>query len=218
MSHDPETFPTVTHDNIVKLTDLPASAVEGEIGFNSDRSIIEWYEGSKIERPTFVDNDDVRSSTTTVSNTTNETVVERDPINQASLLEGRVLVQRIYGTYSTAASDDAFTTDVYIGDTGFDPTSGEGVHVGTVQTSMGNVSGAPFETETTLTVHTNSATGEMRGYTSGVYNSSPENDNGTGAITIDTTTASEVVMTVTWNNAKSGNTLTVEQAYLEQKA
>lgn len=198
-------------------TNLPTDQPTGTLFFDSHRAIPAWWDGNNHEWPSFVDNQDVQTSTQTVSNTTDETEVLQFTINAGALKQGRVFILRCYGKYTTASSNDDFTYRVYIGDSGFDPTGGEGTKIAEVTTVQENVTDGPWLAKNTSTVFTDAASGELQSHLEASFNNAKKDDH-TASVTVDTTTAEDIVATVEWNNAKSGNSVERGQAYLQQQA
>lgn len=196
----------------------PSGVAAGHLSFNEERNAPQWYDGDAFEWPTFVENDHVETSATTVTNTTDETEVFRADIDAGALdVMGRVFIMRIFGKYSTAASTDAFTYRVYVGEPDFDPTAGEGTLITDVTTVQENVTDGPWQVKTTMTVFATGASGTLASHSEGAFNDT-KNDDHVDPITVDTTTGEEFVVTVQWNNAKADNSVTRGIGYLQQQA
>lgn len=194
---------------------LPTPTNSGYLAFDSDRGTLTWWDRDHWEIPTFVD--DVETSDDQVTNTTTETEILRFAINPGALITGRVFILRNFGVYDTAASDDNFQYRVYIGDSGFDPVAGEGTVFANLSTVQENVSDGPWQAKTTTVVDAEGSTGVVDTHTEARFNNTP-NDDHSRNVTVDTTTASEVVATIEWNNAKAGNVARQDMSYLQQQS
>lgn len=203
-------------DNIVIEGDLRSNPIQGQVGFNSNRQILEWYDGDNPEYPTFVDNQDTETSSKTVSNTTDEKEINRFSLDKGAFTKGRVFIIRTFGKYNTASSNDDFTYRVKVGPSGFDAVTG-GKEIGKITTVQENVDDGPYQIKTTCTVFAEGSSGTLACHNEGAFNNNKK-DSHVDPVTIDTTTAEEWASTVKWNNAKSGNSVTREQGYIQQQA
>ena len=216
-------FESVTLERVLSLAryapdNLPTTDDAGSVYFDTSRNIPVWWDGDKHEWPSYVDNDDVKTSAVTVSNTTDETEIFRFGLDQGALEQGRIGIIRCFGKYNTAASTDNFTYRVYLGEMGFDPISaGDGTSVTAVSTVQENVTDGPWQMKTTATVFSEGSSGTIATHSEGSFNNTKSDDHADPA-TVDTTTGEEIVGTVQWNNAKTDNTVTRGQAYLQQQA
>lgn len=187
-------------------SDLPTASRAGDIYFDSHRGLPTWDDGDNYEWPNYVD--DVRTSSTTVTNTTSRTKVWEPDINANSLIEGRIYQIDLHGTFQTASTSDNFTVDIDLA----------GTDVASLNNAAENAAAnTPWTLELTFTVRADGASGTLKANTRATFNEQPRTAN-TAEITVDTTTASQLAVFLTWNNAKSGNSVTLEQAHLKQMA
>lgn len=147
----------------------------------------------------------VKTSSTTVTNTTTETTVYSYALPANSLVAGNVLEFDGSGEITTASAADIATVRVKFG----------GVTLATL-TSPGKILSADcFHIEGVATVRTIGATGSM------AWHIDMELEDNTSAdcdvSTIDTTGANTIEVTVQWNNAKAGNVFEMEQGMLHFK-
>jgi hypothetical protein len=195
---------------------LPSDPPTGQLLFDTDRGLPAWWDRDHYEWPTFVDNADVETSDDQVANTTVETEVLRASTNPGGLIAGRVFILRNFGVYSTAASTDNFTYRVYIGEIGSDPLAGEGTLISSSTTVQENVTEGPWQAKTTTVIESEGTSGEADTHTEARFNDTASDDH-TRNITIDTTTAAELVATIQWNNAKADNVARQDMSYLQQQ-
>lgn len=199
---------------LIADNDPPSGVPKGQTFLDDKREIITWNDGDGYEFPTYVQ--DVKTSATTVSNTTTETEVFRADVEDTGLVKGRVFILRVFGKYSTASSDDNFDFKVKVGDSGFDAQTG-GTTIAQIPTTKENVTDGPFQSKTTMTITSEGQSGVMKAHTEARFNGTPK-DNNTGDTTINTDKGEEFVATAEWESAKSANSVTIDQSYLQQQA
>jgi hypothetical protein len=194
----------VNVSNVLVLEDnngLLDTPVAGAIEFDNDRVYIT---NVGTQRP--VDRtSDVITSTTTVSETTDETTIFTATIGANDLKAGNVLKFYITGQLSNATAADDLTITGYLGTTS----------LGAFNPAIGNVTDADWHVECVMTVRSTGETGSVAWHT---HMDIDDNDtHGSDISTIDTTTAENFTVTITWDNAKAGNTISAWQGFMEYK-
>jgi hypothetical protein len=168
-----------------------------------------WFATPVTTRRAVALSSDHITASTSVTNTTTETTVFTGTIAANEMAVGKTFRARIMGRFSTANATDVFTLRPKV----------NGVTAGVLNSNAALRTNAPFYAEFTFTVRTTgSAPGTLGTYwtfASGVIDSSPENATGTAAGSVDTGLAANVTFTVTWTAANAGNTVSIDQAYLE---
>lgn len=147
----------------------------------------------------------VKTTTTTVANTTTETEIYSYNFQPNELHADERVVFNIDGIYSAATNTDVFTLRFKV--------AGTTVHTIT-RAANGSVTNAGWEIKYKGTIRTAGPTGEFIDF----VKLSDDNDSyATGEVSphpIDTTSAFTFQVTVQWNNAKDGNSFSATQADL----
>lgn len=203
-SNNPE-FSRVSYDTFTPAN-LPTTDPEGTVYFDSQRGVPAWWDGDNHEWANFVD--DVLLTQQTVQNTTTRTSVWNPDINANSLIKGRIYQIDLHGTFGTANNSDQFTVDVDLA----------GTDVAGVQNAGANVdAGTPWTLELTFTVRDHGASGVLKANTRATFNEQPRTANH-AEVTVDTTTATQLEIFITWGATNTDNVVNVEQAHLKQMA
>ena len=149
--------------------------------------------------------DGVITSDTTVANTTTETTIYTESISADELHVGQVIRVTLSGYYSTANATDTFTLRWKIG----------GTTVASKVSVAENVTNGPWKAVLELTVRSIGATGTVISFVEAAFNNTRDDQAATSTTTTDTTSAEDVIGTLQWDNALSGNTATITQGYTE---
>lgn len=195
----PVQLPAYTQGN------LPTSPAQATIVYDETRGSIAWSESGHWHWPSFVD--DVKTTATTVSNTTTRTQVWNPGIDVHALTEGRVYQIELQGTFSTASNADQFTVDIDIG----------GTDAGTLQNAPAVVTDAPWTYVMTFIVRSDGVNGSVKPDARAIFNEQPRTSDDS-EITIDTTTATQLTVYISWSAADADNSVTLEQAHMKQMA
>jgi len=142
---------------------------------------------------------------TTVANTVAETTVYTESVSANELYKGSKWHTRISGYYSTANSSASFTAKLKIGNT----------VVETLTSVAENVNNGFWRLEFFFTVRDTGPTGAIRASVDGIFNTTLETNANTSDVIIDTTAVEDITLTIQWNAANAGNTLTVTQGHTE---
>ena len=145
------------------------------------------------------------TSDTSVTNTVTETLIYTSAISADELHHGQVVNTRILGRFSTANASDTFTARLKIG----------GTTIATLNSVSKNVSDVGFDIEFALTVRTVGTSGTVYPHATAVFDELAITDTPTAAVTVDTTTANDITLTIQWDNAAAGDSVTISQGYTE---
>ena len=148
---------------------------------------------------------DVITSTTTVSDTAAETTIFTAAIGANDLIAGNLIKIHTDGIITNATEADDITVKWYIGTT----------ELGSFATAIGNVTGAPWDVDFTITIRSTGETGSAAWHSKA--NISTFETEEIGIEVVDTTIAENITVTVQWANAKAGNTISIYQGYMEIK-
>lgn len=143
--------------------------------------------------------------TTTVANTSTETTLWTESISANAMKAGRVYDLHCDGVCSNVTTSDDLTLNVYLGST----------LVATLTPSTAIFSGTHWEIEAHFTIRTVGASGTFAGCTEIVIGTADANLSNLGSI--DTTQANSISLKAKWNNAKTGNTVSIYQGWLSLK-
>jgi len=191
------TFPSIRIDSGALLS----PPVAGTLEFFEDRLYITNVDTQRaIDRTS-----DVITSTTTVSNTTTETTIYTGTIDANALKAGNVVKYIAGGVISNDSASDDITIRVKIGST----------TVETFNPAIGNVTGAVWGADGRFTIRSVGASGSAAYEGRAFINKSDERV--ASIETIDTTVSEDLTVTVQWDNAKAGNTISIYQGVLEFK-
>lgn len=183
--------------------EMPADVPFGFIAMDENRDIPTWFDGDGYEHPTFVN--DVLLDPVTVADTSTRTVVFNADIDEGSLVQGRAYELHLAGRFSTSNNSDQFTTFVDLA----------GVEVASLQNQPANTTDVPWSLQMTFTVRDHGVSGTLIAHSRGLFNSEPD-DASHAPVSVDTTTATALQADVQWGVADPGNSVTLEQAYLQQ--
>ena len=196
-----EAYFDFSHPIVISDQTLLASPVAGAIEFDNDRMYLTNVGTQRaIDRTS-----DVITSTTTVTNTTTETTIFTASIPANSLKAGNIIKGRIAGVLTNATAADDIIIRLKYGST-------------TVQTfnpAIGNVTDEPWHVEGDWTIRTVGAAGTLASHTHIDINGFDESVVSTGSI--DTTASEDITVTVEWDNAKAGNTISIYTGFAEYK-
>jgi len=190
-------------DGMVTLKEntLVTTPVAGTFEFANDRMYVtNFCTQRSIDRTS-----DVITSTTTVTNTTTETIIYTGEIGADCLKVGNILKLHCDGVLSNDSAADDITVKIYIGTTevlSFDP-------------PIGNVTDAHWHMNGNMTVRTVGAGGTMAYHLD--FNLADNDTEIIGTDTLDTTASLDFTVTVTWDNAKEDNTISIYQGFTEWK-
>jgi len=141
----------------------------------------------------------VITSTTTVSDTTDESTIFTCELPANCLKVGNHTHVEANGVISTATAADDITVTTYVGSD----------LINTYNPAIGNVTNASWHVEIHMTVRTVGATGTIA--THGHVEIDGNEDTANELDTVDTTAANDITIKVQWDNAKAGNTISIYQ-------
>ena len=180
---------------------LEGTPLPGALEFYNDRMYLTNVATQRIIDRT----NSIITSTTTVTNTDAETTIFTGSIPANSLKAGNVLKVVISGIITNATAADDLTITGYIGSTS----------LGAFSSAIGNLTDETWRVTSELTVRSVGATGSIAWHADfKVANFETE---GVDISTVDTTTAEDFTITITWDNAKAGNTISIYQGMVEWK-
>jgi len=187
----------------LKITEGVATtaAEKGAIEYHNDRMYI-----TNVSTRRAIDRtNDVILETTTVADTVTETTIYTGNIGAGDLKAGNILKLHANGVLSTATAADDITIRVYLGASevlAFNP-------------AIGNVTNAHWHIDGDMTVRTVGAGGTMAYHLDALISASETYVIGTDSV--NTTITENFTVTVEWDNAKAGNTISIYQGYTEWK-
>ena len=188
---------------ILKLTErtLLTTPEKGTIEFNDNKFYI-TNDGHQrvIDRTS-----DVMLESVTVENTTTETLLFIATMNANSLFAGNTLNLRAFGIASNVSASDVLTIRIKIG----------GVTRITIENSARTFSDEDLHITGNATQRTIGVSGERAMHFD--LSIGGDNANFQGVETIDTTKNMDITITAQWSNAKIGNIIVLEQAYMQYK-
>lgn len=148
---------------------------------------------------------DVIIATTTVSNTAAETTIWTGTVAADALKAGNTLKIICSGELSNATAADDLTIGIKMGST----------TITSYNPAIGNVTSADWRLDQILTIRSVGGSGSIA-FHGRIEIDGNANDNNS-IETIDTTAAEDLTVTITWDNAKVGNTISIYQGMLEWK-
>ena len=148
---------------------------------------------------------DVMLESVTVENTTVETLLFTATMDANSLFAGNTLKLRAFGIASNVSASDVLTIRVKVG----------GVTKVTIENSARTFSDEDLHISGDATQRTVGVSGERAMHFD--LEVGGDNANFQGVGTIDTTSNMDITITAQWSNAKTGNTVTLEQASMQYK-
>lgn len=190
-------------NNPITIADktLLATPVAGTLEFDNDRMYVTNVATQRaIDRTS-----DVLTSTVTVANTTTETTIFTGSVPADSLKAENVIKPVISGVISNASAADICTIRVKLG----------GVTYATVASPGEALLSDCWHGSGHATIRTVGATGSIASFFD--LNIKTTSVKSCSVTTIDTTTAENVTVTAQWNNAKSGNTISIYNGFIEYK-
>lgn len=182
---------------------LPTSPQQGAVFFDDSRAVPTWYDGEGYERPTLVD--DTLGSDVTVADTSSKTPVYSATIPAGAMVAGRVFEVHAAGAFSTEQDTTVTDTVTVHFDVG-------GTEVATLSSDGNDHSSAPWRATLTLITRDNSGDVVVSPNADGHLGTVTDADRA-GEVNVDESTDTAVEVSISWNNAKSANTATAEQAY-----
>jgi len=201
---------TITFDENRFSFDLPIKLPSKALLETPQAGMIEFYNDRfyitnvGIQRPIDRTND-VATSTVTVTNTTGETIIYTGTIGANALKVGNLLKLHACGVVSNASAADDLVMKIYLGTD----------LVLTVDAQLDNADGDFWYIDGDMTVRTVGASGTMAYHLNAEIDGFTGTELGTGSV--DTTTSEDFTVTVTWDNAKADNTISIYQGYTEWK-
>ena len=181
----------------VALTTPEAGALE----FHNDR----LYLTNVASRKVIDRSGDVALADVTVANTDTETTVYTATIGTNALKAGNVLKLLNSGIISSASAADVLTVNVYVG----------ADLAATIDSPGKSLSNNCWHISGFATLRSAGVSGEM------AYHLHMDIEDASAVtcdvITVDTTGANDITVKVEWNNAKAGNTVTLQQGIMEYK-
>ena len=140
----------------------------------------------------------------TVANTITETTLYTGSVAANTLFPGKVYRVSIYGKFSTANASDSLKLRVKL----------NGVTLADIDSVLGNVTNKAGSVKTYLTVRSVGATGIVSCFCSfqldeKIYHAD------ISSTTVDTTTGNNIEITTQWDAANEGDTITINQGFLE---
>ena len=148
---------------------------------------------------------DVIAATTSVTDTTDETTLWTGVIGANALKVGNILKIHVNGQITTATAADDITMNVYIGAT----------LLATLNPAIGNVTADHWHLDTVVNIRTVGVGGTMAQHSR--IHISDSDDYSESLDALNTTIVENITVTVAWDNAKVGNTISIWQGYLEFK-
>lgn len=149
---------------------------------------------------------DVITSTVTVANSVAETVIFTGDIDANDIKAGNVIEVRCNGIFSTANAADSVTIRGYIGTT----------LIGSISNTPGVKTNAHWDYYLVLTARSVGATGSISSH-SDMELGDDSNVSIAESNVIDTTTSEDITITVEWDNALAGNTISIFQGFMDWK-
>ena len=142
----------------------------------------------------------------TVANTTTETTIYTGSVAADTISAGKRFIVSGEVQFSTANANAALTIRIYLNET----------LMGSLTSSLGNVSDKAGFFETKLTVRTVGETGTVSCFVSLQLDEKSGRAN-IGSTVFDSTAGSDLVVTAQWDEALEGNTATIDQGCTEAK-
>jgi len=148
---------------------------------------------------------DVITSTTTVANTTNETTIYTGAVPANSMSAGNIIKLYLDGIVSTVSAADTVTVKIKLG----------GATISTTTSAGAVLTNDCWHGAGVSTVREIGASGSLAWHFDIDFKG--VNSEACGIAAADTTAAANITVTVQWNNAKAGNTISLYQGFLEYK-
>ena len=140
----------------------------------------------------------------TVANTVTETILYTGSVAANTLTSGKVYRISTYGKFSTANASDSLKIRAKL----------NGVTLSDIDSVLGNVTNKAGSVETYLTVRSIGTTGTVSCFCSlqldeKIYHAD------ISSTLVDTTTGNNIEITAQWDTANEGDTMTIDQGFLE---
>lgn len=145
---------------------------------------------------------DVVLSTVTVTNTVVETTLYTGILGADALNAGNHIRLHVNGIITNATAADDITIKMYMGAT----------QITTFNPAIGKVANADWHLDSEITIRSAGATGSIAFHGHAEIDANEDTQN--SIVTIDTTAAQNLTVTVTWDAAKAGNILSLYQGAL----
>ena len=184
---------------LIELGDAEIGWDESEDAFTVSHNI--EYQGRPFDRT-----NEVITSTTTVENTTTETAIYTGTSPAEEFDVGRLIELHVSGEVSNDSASDDFTLRVKIG----------GTTVSTFNPAISNVTNADWHVNMMMCIRSTGATGTTSNHTEAYIDGNTQYDNDE-TTTVDTTAATDLEVTIQWDNAKATNVIDAYVGYIEVK-
>lgn len=151
---------------------------------------------------------DTITATGSISSSTTETVLFTSTLAANGLSAGKMVLVQVLGRLTQqSGTTDTVTIRIRIGGL-------TGTVLWSATTPASTVlSNAPLDLTLLLTCRTTGTSGSIWTHVKGVFNTTSIEAPGTGAITVNTTIAENIVVTAQWGNASANDTASVDQGY-----
>lgn len=174
------------------------TATDTERQFYTDESLNYW-----LSLPPFSPSIDIHE--TVVADTATETQVSDYEIPNAQLQQNSLFKYNVLGKYSTASTSDDVTLRLYLDDK----------LLGSVGSAGKNSTDAPWRASSTITVHKHNGQGHIFAHIESNWDEEPSDDH-FDVDAVDLKVTHKLRVSIEWNNAKTDNTLTQDQGYVER--
>jgi len=186
----------------------PVKLTSGTLLTVPEIGVIEYYDGryyiTSVTRRVISRASDSIIIPATVADTVTETTVWTGTLAIDSIRPYKVYRVNFYGKFSTANASATVTIRIKLNST-----------VVVILTSTGGTVTDDFwHGSATLTARTIGVTGTVSGHGDVMLGVKSVHTN-TSSIIVDTTAATNIIVTIQWSAALAGNTLTLDQAFLE---
>jgi len=191
----------LTSPVVIVTADLAETPITGSIEYSGNR----FYITNKNDQKAIDRTNDVTLETVTVANTTDEKTIWIGNVPANSLIVGNVNKFSADGIVSSASSSDTVTIRVKMG----------GSTKVTLVSEAKQLDDDHWHMAGTATQRTLGENGSRAMHMDLVVG-----DNGTDVSllgTVNTTLSMNITVTVQWNNAKEGNTISLHQGFMEYK-
>jgi len=200
-------------DSLVQILDSGAlKFANRDLTTTSEAGVLEYADGhfyisgEQAARHAITRSDEVKTTTTEVTNTTVETTIYSKVFAANELHIDEVVSILLSGVYSNAPSSDDFSIRLKV----------NGVTIHTLPRVGGNVTDVGWETLARFTVKTPGISGTYVDFFKFTESGSPPYSGAdSSAHIVDTTIASTFTVTMQWDNAKAGNTFFCTQGFTQ---
>lgn len=184
-------------------SELPVPRHKGRMIWNEDRKVISYDDGEDWEVPVIGDNISIES--TVVENTTDEIPVWEGNLDRGSMRKRKVYEISLFGKFSNASPQDKATFNYYL----------EDKPIASVTSIGQNVNDDPWRIKLIFTVVSEGQNGTLQPHSIAKFNQD-NIDSFHGSIDLNTNGVSKAEAKVQWNNAKTGNVITIAQGYMKE--